>query len=163
MAASPSFAPVRYSRANRTPDPPFAGNFVLKVDGIEIGAFTEVSGLSVQMDVEELAEGGQNEFVHRLPGRLKWSTIVLRRGVTQTDELFEWMTSCAQDALASGRRPTLRHGSVVVKSTKGERVREWSFDGAYPVRWSGPKLAATAKELASEELEVGHRGFRTTP
>jgi phage tail-like protein len=41
-------------------------------------------------------------------------------------------------------------------------MRTWEFTGALPVKWSGPRLAASSRELAVEELEVCHRGFRTT-
>ena len=54
-----------------TVDPPFVGKFTFEIDGTTIGAFTEVSGLAVQLDVEELAEGGQNGYQHKLLGRMK--------------------------------------------------------------------------------------------
>ena len=78
------------SSVPRTPDPPFTGRFMFTVDGLTIGSFTEVSGLAVQIDVEELAEGGQNHFTHKMPGRMKWPNIVLKRGITDADNLFEW-------------------------------------------------------------------------
>ncbi|MEX2374508.1 MAG: phage tail protein, partial [Dehalococcoidia bacterium] len=70
--------------------PPFTGQFVFEVDGVRVGAFTEVSGLHVEVEkIHEIKEGGQNEFVHQFPGRLKWSNIVLKRGTTD-NALFEW-------------------------------------------------------------------------
>jgi phage tail-like protein len=149
------------SNPSRTPDPPFAGRFVFTVDGLTIGAFTEVSGLSVQIDTEELAEGGQNHFTHKLPGRMKWPNLVLKRGITDTDTLFEWFAKCSGEGLeAGGNKVERRHGSVALLDAGGKTVRRWSFVDAYPVKWSGPKLAASSRDLAVEELEVCHCGFK---
>jgi phage tail-like protein len=146
----------------RTIDPPFAGKFVFEVSGVAIGAFTEVSGLSVQIDVEELAEGGQNGYTHRLLGRMKWPNLVLKRGITNTDALFGWLSECSGEGLTrKGNRVAGHNGRVSVLGPRGKAVRTWEFVEAKPVKWSGPKLAASARELAMEELEVCHCGFRT--
>jgi phage tail-like protein len=144
----------------RTVDPPFVGKFKFEVGGKDIGAFTEVSGLSVQIDVEELAEGGQNHYTHRLLGRMKWPNLVLKRGITNTDALFEWLMQFSGDGLTrAGNMVVPETGKVSVLDAQGNPIRTWSFTGAKPVRWSGPKLAASSRELAVEELEVCHCGF----
>jgi phage tail-like protein len=144
-------------------DPPFAGRFVFEVEGRTIGAFTEVSGLAVQIEVEDVAEGGQNAYTHKLLGRMKWPNLVLKRGVTDSDALFEWLLECSGEGLSGkGNKVTARSGKVSVLNAEGKPVRTWEFAGAKPVRWSGPKLAASARELAVEELEVCHSGFRSS-
>jgi phage tail-like protein len=146
--------------SSRTIDPPFTGKFIFTVDDIEIGAFTEVSGLSVQIDVEEYAEGGQNQFTHKFPGRMKWPNIVLKRGITNTDNLFKWLAQCSGDGFAgAGYKLERKSGSVSLVDGKGKKLRSWKFVEAYPVKWSGPKFAASSKDLAVEELEVCHCGF----
>jgi len=128
-----------------------------------IGAFTEVSGLSVQIDVEELAEGGQNQFTHKLPGRMKWPNLVLKRGITNTDNLFEWFQQSSGDGFAGAGNQIHRHrGAITLMDAAGKAVRTWEFTEAYPVKWSGPKLAASSRDLAVEELEVAHCGFTTS-
>ena len=149
--------------SSRTMDPPFAGKFVFSVEGLTIGAFTEVSGLSVSIDVEELAEGGQNQYTHKLPGRMKWPNLVLKRGITETDNLFQWLATSSGDGFAgAGNKIERRTGRVELRDAAGRTVRKWEFTGAYPVKWSGPKLAASARDLAVEELEVCHSGFTTS-
>lgn len=146
-----------------TVDPPFTGKFVFTVDGITIGTFTEVSGLSVQVEVEELAEGGQNAYTHRLLGRMKWPNLVLKRGVTDTDALFTWLSECSGEGLTrNGNKVVPREGKVSVLTANGTVLRSWEFTGARPVKWSGPRLAASSRELAVEELEVCHNGFRSS-
>ena len=148
----------------RTSDPPFVGKFVFEIGGTTIGAFTEVSGLSVQIDVEELAEGGQNGYTHKLLGRMKWPNLVLKRGITDSDALFEWLLGNSGDGLGdNGNRVDARNGRVSVLTAAGTPARTWKFEGAKPVRWTGPRLAASSRELAVEELEVCHCGFRSGP
>ena len=146
----------------RTIDPPFVGKFRLTVGTLEIGAFTEVSGLSVQLDVEELAEGGQNAYTHKLLGRMKWPNIVFKRGLTDTDALFKWLLDHSGEGLAkrSNKLGEGDDGSISVVHQNGQPYRTWNLMGLRPVKWSGPRLAASSRDLAVEELEVCHRGFR---
>ena len=145
-----------------TVDPPFVGKFKFEIDGTTIGAFTEVSGLSVQIDVEELAEGGQNAYTHKLLGRMKWPNLVFKRGVTDTDALFEWLMTASGDGLTrAGNKVTPRNGKISVLNAKGEPMRTWTILEAKPVKWTGPRLAASSRDLAIEELEVCHSGFRS--
>jgi phage tail-like protein len=144
----------------RTVDPPFVGRFIFTVDTMTIGAFTEVSGLSVQIDVEDLAEGGQNQYVHKLPGRMKWPNLVLKRGITDSDNLFQWFQkSSGEGFTAAGNKIKPLSGALKLLDAAGRDVRVWRFAGAYPVKWTGPRFAASSRDLAVEELEVCHRGF----
>jgi phage tail-like protein len=145
-----------------TIDPPFVGKFLFKVGDLDIGAFTEVSGLAVQLDVEELAEGGQNAYTHKLLGRMKWPNIVFKRGLTNTDALFKWLLEHSGEGLTN-RKNSLGEGvtgSISVVHPNGQPYRTWSLMGVKPVKWTGPRLAASSRDLAIEELEVCHSGFR---
>ncbi|MFG1609213.1 phage tail protein [Actinoplanes sp. NPDC049265] len=145
---------------DRTPDPPWTGRFVLTVDGLQIGTFTEVGGLSVTIEVEEVAEGGQNQHTHKLPGRMKWPNLVFKRGLTDSGTLFDWFSACSGEGFGRGNnRLPVRNGEVSIRDGRGRAVQTWRFADAYPVRWTGPRLAATSRDLAVEELEVCHSGF----
>src|SRR5512144_2873327 len=114
------------------PRPSFAGRFTFSVGGIEIGTFTEVSGLQVQREVEEITEGG-HQGTHHLPGRLSHPNLVLKRGVTNDDALLGWLRD-TQSALDGGQAFERQTGTVSLLDAKGQAVREWSFQGAFPVR-----------------------------
>ncbi len=145
-----------------TVDPPFVGKFTFEIGDTIIGAFTEVSGLSVQLDVEELAEGGQNGYTHKLLGRMKWPNLVFKRGLTNTDALFEWVMECSGEGLSkAGNKVKPRDGRISVLHAAGTSMRTWTILEAKPVKWTGPRLAASSRDLAIEELEVCHSGFRS--
>jgi phage tail-like protein len=152
------------SANDRTPDPPWAGRFVFQIDGLDIGSFTELDGLSVSLDVEELHEGGQNQYTHKLPGRMRWPNLVFKRGLTNADNLFAWISACSGEGYnrVGNRLPALP-GKISVLDSKGASVQTWLFTNAFPVKWSGPRLAATSSDIASEELEVSHSGFIVEP
>ncbi|MFN2607248.1 MAG: phage tail protein [Acidimicrobiales bacterium] len=139
------------------------GKFLIEVDGLEIGKFAEVSGLSVDVHVETVEEGGENQFVHKLPGRMEWPNVVLKRGVTKSDNLFDWLSKSSGEGFAgAGSKLTRRSAAIVLLGTDGARLRSWELSDAFAVKWSGPHFAATSTEAATEELEIAHHGFRAT-
>lgn len=144
-----------------TIDPPFVGKFVFKIGELQIGAFTEVTGLAVSLDVEDLVEGGQNAYTHKLLGRMRWPNVVLKRGLTDSDALFTWLLKFSGDGLnGAGNKVIGETGSISVLSAAGKPFRTWSLTDVKPVKWSGPRLAASSRDLAVEELEVCHSGFQ---
>lgn len=140
---------------------PTTARFIFEVDGMELGWFHEVSGLEVSIETEDISEGGQNEYVHKLPGRMTWPNITLKRGVTQSDNLLSWMReSSGEQFAANGNALTRKTAAITLCDGDGTRLRSWDFDQVYPVKWTGPSFAAASSEAANEELEITHHGFR---
>ena len=133
------------------------------MDGVEIGLFASVRGLAVSSQTEDVKEGGQNGFVHHLPGRLEWPNIVFSRGLTQSDALFEWMNKTAGEGFAANSNKMTRStGAITAIASDGVRLRSWSLDSVFPVRWKGPDFDRRPAPLLSEELEVAHHGFKAS-
>lgn len=138
-----------------------AATFLFEVDGLEIGYFMEVSGLEVEVDVENIEEGGENGFVHHLPGRMSWPNISLKRGVTQTDNLLTWLNkSSGEQFAAAGNKLTRSTAAITLIAPSGERLRAWEFVDAFAVKWKGPDFSAGSNDMAMEQLEIAHHGFR---
>jgi phage tail-like protein len=138
-----------------------AATFLFEVDGVEIGRFMEVTGLEVNVAVEDLEEGGENSFVHKLPGRMSWPNITLTRGITQNDTLLAWLNkSSGEQFAANGNKLSRSTAAITLIGPSAQRLRSWEFDGAFPVRWKGPRFAADSNDWATEELEITHHGFR---
>ena len=125
-----------------------------------MGVFEEVSGLRFEADVETLREGGQNQFEHKLPGALKWPNIVLKRGVIDSNKLYEWMAGTSGLGFSAASHKLERYiGTITLYEADGSALQSWTFFDAFPVRWEGPKLAASSDDIATEELEIAHHGF----
>jgi phage tail-like protein len=131
-----------------------ASIFVVKVPDIDtVGMFTRCSGLELTIDVFQYAEGGNNEFVHHLPGRLSYPNLVLTRGLTDQDAVFKWFS-------ATRTQPQLKEVTIIFQTHKGQPIRTFTFADAYPVRWSGPSAEAGTATVALEVLEIAHSGLK---
>lgn len=127
------------------------------------GAFQECSGLDIEMDVQEVIEGGRNDGTVRLTGRGKFSALVLKRGMLcpangpADNALWAWL----QGVLA-GVRPVQRYNGVieVLSSDHQRTLATWVFDRALPSKIAGPQLNAKTGEIAIEELTLQHEGLR---
>lgn len=143
-------------------DPPIANRFLFEVDGVEIGIFREVRGLEVTVGIEEVREGGQNGFVRLLPGRMTWPHLVFRRGITQSDALFDWLSKSSGEGFAGNNNKLARSsGAVTAIDQVGDRLRSWDFIDVFPVRWKGPNFESSSTDPLEEELEIAHHGFRS--
>ena len=138
----------------------WAGHFKFTVDGIPVGAFQEVSGLSVDAKPTAIKEGGQNQFVHQMPGRMEWPNLVLKRGMTDDHFLLLWFTLTAGDNVASPHVVPRAIASLQMLASDGVTVvRSWDFADAFPVKWKGPTFSVTSSDVATEELEIAHHGL----
>jgi phage tail-like protein len=131
-----------------------AYRFYVQIEGVPQAVFTELSGLQLETEVEEVVEGGNNGFVHKMPGRTKVGNITLKRGMTKSNEFFKWYMDIAQGKISR------RNVSVIMYDAAGEPVMRWHFDKAYPVKWIGPQFSAGSNATAIETLELAHSGLR---
>jgi phage tail-like protein len=127
------------------------------------GGFQECTGLQIEMDVQELQEGGRNNGTVRQVGRGRYSPIVLKRGMLFPDEgavyngLWNWL-----QGVLDGVRPVARYDGVIelLSNDGADTVATWTFDRGLPQKISGPQLNAKTGEVAIEELTIVHEGLR---
>lgn len=144
-------------------DLPIANRFLLEIDSQEIGVFREVRGLEVTVNVVEVREGGQNGYTHRLPGRMTWPNLVFKRGLTDSNAVFDWMTRTSGEGFAGAQNKLVRStGAVTAIDSDGTRLRKWEFIDLMPVRWKGPDFSVESTNALEEELEIAHHGFRAS-
>ena len=142
---------VNAQKARQDPLPAFL--FAVEIDGQNTGFFKSVGGLSVETEVVEFREGGNNESVHKLPGATKYQNIRLTRAFTGDRSLFDWVTNLQKP------NPPRVNGRIVMLDRHGKRVAAWRFTNGFPVKWEGPDLDASANELAIESIEIAHEGL----
>jgi phage tail-like protein len=143
---------------------PIASRFLLEIDGQQIGVFSEVSGLSFEVGVHTHAEGGQNQYEHKLPKGITWPNLVFKRGIIDSNALFDWVAKSSGEQFAAGGNKLSRCSGVVVLLGTDDTtwLRAWSFVDAFPVRWTGPDLNINNSDPLTEQIEVAHHGFATT-
>lgn len=126
--------------------------FLVEIDSVVAGGFSEVSGLERSVETQDYDEGGVNGHTHQLWSGESTTNLTLRRGLTDADTLWQWLRR-------SARAPVDRKMVLVyVLNSAGEPAWGWSFSDAYPVTWSGPDLSAETGDVAIEEVELTHTG-----
>ena len=127
--------------------------FKVTIDGQDFGNWQKCDGLSVKYDVFDYQEGGENWFVHRIPGRVEYDNVKLTRPIDQHSPL---VMAFVRSLMVRGLPGT---GHIAVLDTAGMTVAEWFLIGVMPVSWSGPSLDIDGNQQATETLEIAHNGF----
>ena len=133
---------------------PYRGfRFKLELGGIISGGFSEVSGLSVETEVESRKEGGENNFEYKLPKATKYANLTLKRGISD-DNLWSWYKDVIYGKIER------QNISVCLLDEVGDEVMRWNFEKAFPVKWNGPSLNASSSSVAVESLVIVHHGLQ---
>jgi phage tail-like protein len=140
--------------AEQREDPLVGFHFAVDIQGVIKGFFTECSGLGSENEAIEQKvtnEKGQ-EVVIKLPGRLKWENITLKRGITSSMDIWNWRKK-VEDGDVEGAR---QNGSIVMFDQKLKEVARWNFERAWPLKVTGPQPKSDGNEIGIEELTITH-------
>lgn len=116
--------------------------------------FQSVSGLKVDIETEQIAEGGENRFKHKVPIRTKYPNLVLKRGLLVRSEIVDWCRNAVENFEF---QPT----DLIVKllNENHEPLLSWNVVHAYPVKWSVSDFNAEENELVIETMELTYNYF----
>jgi phage tail-like protein len=135
-------------------DPLVGFHFAVEIQGVVTGYFTECSGLGSEHEVIEhnvVNEKGQ-EIVIKVPGRLKWDNITLKRGITSSMDIWDW-----RKMVEDGQIEDARHdGSVTMFDAQLNPVARWEFKRGWPLKVTGPQPKSDSNEIGVEELTIAH-------
>ncbi len=120
--------------------------------------FKAVSGIKSGMDPEEVKEGGENRFIHKLPTRIKFDNLVLKSAVEKLDSpLIKW---CKETLESDFRMPfSTKNISVMLLNEEGNALMQWYFENAYPIRWEIDGFDSAKNEVAIETIELCYSYF----
>jgi phage tail-like protein len=141
------------SQGNKEKDPAISLYFTVTVNNRSLGSFVSCEGLSMSIDVKEITEGGQNGFIHKLPGRVKYTTVKLKRPLDHdSQKVADWLEEM---------RPPIPRNTATITAMRsdGSQVCSWTLADVIPVKWDGPSFNAESGSLATETLELEHHGF----
>jgi phage tail-like protein len=133
-------------------DPVVSAWFGVEFQGAIKGAFRECTGIGSENEVvESKASGPKGEYIFiKIPGRMKWNNITLKRGITDNMDLWNWRKLVENGKLDEARK----NGSIKMFNQQGQIVARWNLVRAWPSKISGPTANATGNELAIEEMEI---------
>jgi phage tail-like protein len=117
--------------------------------------FQEVTGIQAEVVTEDFREGGLNEYAHRLPTGAKYGNLVLKRGFVNSSRVAEWFRRAVESFEFDPMDVT-----VTLLNEDHESLATWSFQRAYPVKWSISDFKAQENALAVESMELAYRSFR---
>lgn len=127
--------------------------FWVQLGQVEVAGFRECTGFGAQTEVFEYIEGGLNTYTHKLPVRVKYNNIVLKRGLDEGQDLYRWYMKTTHGQI---KRQNI---SIVVYGPTGKEVRRWDLQKAYPCKWTGPDLKTDAGAVAVESVEIAFEGI----
>ncbi|MBI5879531.1 MAG: phage tail protein [Chloroflexi bacterium] len=142
----------------RDSDPIPSFSFVLDFQGTISGAFSEVGGIGSENEVIEAKNVGQKgqEYIVKVPGRLKWTEITLKRGITDTMDMWEWRMSVEQGAMAKARK----NCSITMYDRNFKPAARWDLVNAWPSKITGPSVKSDSNEFGVEEMVLQHEGMK---
>ena len=147
--------------------------FAVELDGIAVGLFTECSGVAARREVDRVEEGGLNNYTHSLPGRMHFSDIVLKRGLTLSRALWNWMQEGSYDFKVRRMNFSIIQGAPgynlltimglggLQKAGAGYgKAKVWNLENAYPVAWELSELnTQNTEQVALESITIAHHGI----
>ena len=108
-----------------------------------------------EIETEDVVEGGENRFVHRLPKAVKHPKLVLKRGIAPVDSpLVKWCKSVLEGGLSAAIETKELH--VRLLNENKDPLRAWSFVNAYPIKWEIESFNSTKNEVAIEMIELSY-------
>ena len=121
--------------------------YMVDVGGITVGAFTECTLPVIEIDTEEIKEGGLNSRTHLLPGRRKAARLTLKNGLGKNG-LVDWCREMMQEKF------TPKTIDVVLKDARLDKpICTWHIETAYPVKWTAPQFQADSNAVAIQTIE----------
>jgi phage tail-like protein len=118
------------------------------------GAFSDCTGLEATMEPKVIKEGGMNYGVNQRCGPVTFATVILKRGMTVTRDLFHWFELVGTGAYAYRLAVT-----ITMFDTGGNGVLTWKLHKALPVKFKAADLNAKGTEVGIEELHLAHEGY----
>jgi phage tail-like protein len=117
--------------------------------------FAEVDGLEMTMEPKTVREGGNNTQQVNLVGRVSYSNVTLKRGVTSNLDLWKWFAA----ATGSAARAVRANGVIVMQDSAGQNRARIDLFGCLPIKVKAPSFNAKDGQVAIEEMQIAVTAF----
>lgn len=140
-------------------DPLVAFKFGLEIEGKLSGFFTQVGGIGSETEViaQKVVNSETGETViNQIPGRLSWTPVTLKRGVTSTMDIWAWRQQVVEGKVDEART----NCSIVAYSQDNKEIARWNFENAWPSKVTGPEMDAGSTNYMIEDVTIVHEGVK---
>jgi phage tail-like protein len=136
-------------------DPLIGFTFRLDISGQIAGFFTECSGIGSENEVidHKVVDDQGQDLIKKIPGRMKWTDVTLKRGVTSSMEIYDWRQKVIDGKVDDART----NCSIHLLSRDYQDIAAWHFEDAWPSKVSGPTIKSDSNEIAIEEVTIVHQ------
>jgi phage tail-like protein len=136
----------------RDSDPLIGFSFSLEVQGAVSGFFTEISGLGSETEVIEhkVVDQTGKDFIQKIPGRLKFTDVTLKRGITKLKDIWLWRKMVEDGDIVGARK----NATIVMYDQSLQPVARWNFRNAWPTKVSGPQFQSDSNAFGVEEVSI---------
>jgi phage tail-like protein len=138
--------------APKRKDPYENFNFRVEIDGIVQAGFSEVIVPEASVDVVEYREGNEISNVRKLPGRVRYGNVILKWGVTNSQELYNWWKGVRDGNVIR------RNMSIILMDLQRIDVKRWNVREAWPASYTVGPLDAKGHDVLIEKLEIANEG-----
>ena len=128
----------------------------VEIDGIIQAGFNEVVMPEATIDVIEYREGTDQTYVRKLSGLTKYGNIILKWGITDSMDLYDWVRTVIEVGASDVRKNMV----IILNDEAGNDRMCWEIEKAWPVRYKISDLNAQTKEVAFEIIEITFEEFR---
>ena len=139
-------------------DPLVAFKFGLEIEGKLSGFFTSVGGIGSESEIVEhkiVSPDTGETIIQKIPGRLAWTDVSLKRGVTSNIDVWDWRQAVVEGKVDDART----NCSIIAYNQSNEEIARWNLDQAWPSRVTGPDMDAGSTEYMVEEMTIVHEGM----
>jgi phage tail-like protein len=131
-------------------DPAAAYHYFVEVENELAGSFVSCSGIAARREVLEIREGGVNTHTHKLPGRVTYGTLTLKKGVMFSSDMWTWFDTGSINYKVKRTSMTIVHYSNYIFLP----ARWYNVSDVYPVSWNVTDFDASSSSYSVDTLEV---------
>jgi phage tail-like protein len=135
------------------PEPHAAFRFAVEIGSKIEAVFTECKLPDIEIETQEIKEGGLNTHTHFLPGRRKGHKFTLKNGVGHGENLWKWTLEGLYNGKVSRQNVT-----IILYNVKHDEIMRWNLIKAFPIKWTGPQLNTGENAVALQTLELACEG-----
>ena len=139
--------------ADRT-DPYRGFRFKVELDGIDIAAFSDATVPDSSTDPVDYREGTDPTHQRKLSGLTKFGNVTLKKGITDSLDLYNWRKTVEQTGAISARKNL----SLILIDEEGNQKSRWNIADAWPTKYDPSDFSAKGNEVLIETLEIVHEG-----